>query len=49
MKGNYVGPVPALQAALAAEDAAIFGYGVAGAHLSGSRLAAAVAILDRAQ
>jgi len=27
---------PALQAALAAEDAAIFGYGVAGAHLSGS-------------
>ncbi len=41
MKGNYVGPVPALQAALAAEDAAIFGYGVAGAHLSGSRLAAA--------
>ena len=27
----------ALQAALAAEDAAIFGYGVAGAHLSGSR------------
>ncbi len=41
MKGNDVGPVPALQAALAAEDAAIFGYGVAGAHLSGSRLAAA--------
>ena len=33
--------VPALQAALAAEDAAIFGYGVAGAHLSGSRKAAA--------
>ena len=33
--------VPALQAALAAEDAAIFGYGVAGAHLAGSRLAAA--------
>jgi Domain of unknown function (DUF4439) len=31
----------ALQAALAAEDAAIFGYGVAGAHLSGSRKAAA--------
>jgi hypothetical protein len=27
----------ALQAALAAEQAAIFGYGVAGAHLSGSR------------
>jgi hypothetical protein len=41
MKGNYIAPVAALQAALAAEDAAIFGYGVAGAHLSGSRLAAA--------
>ena len=34
--------VSALQAALAAENAAIFGYGVAGAHLSGSSLAAAV-------
>ena len=33
--------VSALQAALAAENAAIFGYGVAGAHLTGSRLAAA--------
>ena len=33
--------VSALQAALAAEDAAIFGYGVAGAHLSGSSQAAA--------
>ena len=32
---------PALQAALAAEDAAIFGYGVAGAHLSGTRKTAA--------
>jgi len=31
----------ALQAARAAEDAAIFGYGVAGAHLTGSSLAAA--------
>ena len=31
----------ALQAALAAEDAAIFGYGVAGAHLTGSSQAAA--------
>jgi hypothetical protein len=31
------GAVPALQAALAAEYAAIFGYGVAGAHLAGSR------------
>ena len=30
------GAIPALQAALAAEDAAIFGYGVAGAHLSGT-------------
>jgi hypothetical protein len=39
------GPVSAtapLQAALAAEDAAIFGYGVAGAHLSGTRKSAAV-------
>ena len=35
------GPVPALQAALAAENAAIFGYGVAGAHLTGSSQAAA--------
>ena len=35
------GTVPALQAALAAENAAIFGYGVAGAHLKGSSLAAA--------
>ena len=35
------GMVPALQAALAAEDAAVFGYGVVGAHLTGSRLAAA--------
>ena len=36
-----VSAVQALQAALAAEDAAIFGYGVAGAHLSGSRKSAA--------
>lgn len=35
------GSVSALQAVLAAEDAAIFGYGVAGAHLTGSRWAAA--------
>ena len=35
------GSLPALQGALAAEDAAIFGYGVAGAHLAGSRHAAA--------
>jgi hypothetical protein len=33
--------VAALQAALAAEDAAVFGYGVAGAHLTGSRQRAA--------
>jgi hypothetical protein len=36
-----MGAVSALQAALAAEDAAIFGYGVAGAHLTGSSQAAA--------
>ena len=35
------GAVPALQAALAAENAAIFGYGAAGAHLTGSSRAAA--------
>jgi Domain of unknown function (DUF4439) len=35
------GAVPALQAALAAENAAIFGYGAAGAHLTGSSQAAA--------
>ena len=42
--GSAPGPVSAvaaLQAALAAEDAAIFGYGVAGAYLSGSRKSAA--------
>jgi Domain of unknown function (DUF4439) len=42
--GSVSGSVPAvqaLQAALAAEDAAIFGYGVAGAHLSGNRKSAA--------
>ena len=33
--------VSALQAALAAEHAAVFGYGVAGAYLTGSSLAAA--------
>jgi Domain of unknown function (DUF4439) len=32
----------ALQAALAAENAAIYGYGVAGAYLAGSRQAAAI-------
>jgi uncharacterized protein DUF4439 len=35
------GVAAALQAALAAENAAIFGYGVAGAHLTGSSQAAA--------
>jgi hypothetical protein len=34
--------VEALQAALAAENAAVYGYGVAGAHLAGARRAAAV-------
>jgi Domain of unknown function (DUF4439) len=38
---SAVSALPALQAALAAEDAAIFGYGVVGAHLSGTRKAAA--------
>jgi hypothetical protein len=38
---GLVSSVQALQGALAAENAAIFGYGVAGAHLSGSRKAAA--------
>jgi hypothetical protein len=36
----------ALQAVLAAEDAAIFGYGVAGAYLAGTRQAAARACWD---
>ena len=35
------GPVSALQATLAAENAAVYGYGVAGAHLTGSSLAQA--------
>jgi hypothetical protein len=39
--GTAAGSVAALQAALAAEHAAIFGYGVAGAHLSGSSQAVA--------
>jgi Domain of unknown function (DUF4439) len=41
MSAGTVSAVQALQAALAAENAAIFGYGVAGAHLSGSRKSAA--------
>jgi hypothetical protein len=36
-----VSTVGALQQALAAEDAAVYGYGVAGAHLSGSSQATA--------
>ena len=38
---SAVTSVSALQDALAAEDAAIFGYGVAGAHLAGTGQAAA--------
>ncbi len=38
-----VSTVAALQAALAAEQAASYGYGVAGAHLTGPRFAAASA------
>jgi hypothetical protein len=34
--------ISALQAALAAENAAIYGYGVAGAYLAGSKQAAAI-------
>jgi hypothetical protein len=34
--------VAALQAALAAENSAVYGYGVAGAHLAGAKRAAAV-------
>jgi hypothetical protein len=41
MAVGSVTALTALQAALAAEDAAIFGYGVAGAHLSGTRQSAA--------
>ena len=43
MSGTAAGPgtVSALQAALAAEHAAVYGYGVAGAHLSGARRRAA--------
>ncbi len=37
------GTIAALQAALAAEQAASYGYGVVGAHLSGPRFAAASA------
>ena len=38
---SAVSTVGALQRALAAEDAAVYGYGVAGAHLSGSSQATA--------
>lgn len=41
--------VRALQAALAAEHAAIYGYGVAGAHLTGHRLAQAQQYWDAHQ
>ena len=41
MATGTVSLVQAMQAALAAENAAIFGYGVAGAHLSGTRKTAA--------
>jgi hypothetical protein len=40
--GQAAAAVRALQAALAAEDSAVYGYGVAGAHLSGAQRAAAV-------
>jgi hypothetical protein len=39
--GGRAAAVGALQAALAAEHAAVYGYGVAGAHLSGARQRAA--------
>lgn len=41
MRSHPALAVAALQAALAAENAAIFGYGVAGAHLAGPRRARA--------
>ena len=41
MATGTVSLVQAMQAALAAENAAIFGYAVAGAHLSGTRKTAA--------
>jgi Domain of unknown function (DUF4439) len=41
MATGSVSLVQAMQAALAAENAAIFGYGVAGAHLSGASKTAA--------
>jgi len=43
------GIVAALQAALAAENAAIFGYGVAGAHLTGAARPAAEQDWNRPQ
>ena len=42
-KGMAKREVAALQAALAAEQAATYGYGIVGAHLSGTRFAAAFA------
>src|SRR5690242_16018513 len=42
MTGGSQAVVAALQGALAAENSAIYGYGVAGAHLTGAHRAAAV-------
>jgi uncharacterized protein DUF4439 len=42
MAGGAQAAVAALQGALAAENSAVYGYGVAGAHLAGARRAAAV-------
>ena len=43
-RGPGSGPptIPALQAALTAENTAVYGYGVAGAHLTGAKRAAAI-------
>ncbi|HEY7488186.1 MAG TPA: ferritin-like domain-containing protein [Streptosporangiaceae bacterium] len=43
---SVIDPVAALQAALAAEHAAVFGYGVAGARLSGAAQASARTLWD---
>lgn len=42
-RGQARRALPALQAALAAEQAASYGYGIAGAHLTGAKYAAAAA------
>jgi hypothetical protein len=41
MTAGKAAEIAALQTALAAEDAAVYGYGVVGAHLSGQRWSAA--------